>query len=559
MRFRLFTRGFGLAAGVIAALFTATLAPPAGAQTAPGPHACLTPTIFVAQGAPTQLEALRYGSGSATFESIGSPYSPGYNAMGFHPTDSYIYAIHFDEHLLRIDDSGAATDLGATTLPNGINVGTFDAAGTFYVMNSETDTLYQLDLGTLAITPIELTAVPSTADLTQVGEFLWGQRFGTSEFVRVNPATGEVSVFTQSAVSASVGAGAAWTFGNGNLGLSDNNSGTVYQVRIDDPDGASPTFSLVSTASGPQSGNNDGTSCAQQPVDLRITKSATDPVLPGQTITWTLTVHNDGPGTSSGYTVTDDVPAGVTNVQSDTAGCSVLDNTVTCVHGAQQSGDEATFTLTGTAPSSAATLVNIATVTGNEADPVTANNAASATTHVGALASLCRGTPVSFLGLRPGTANNGETPCVSEDRTVASVPLGGPLNLLTATALNGHTVAGVGSVSASADVATVALSVLGLSLGATAVHSEARSAIGTSCNDIAVSGSSRLATLVINGIPRAVGDQPLTIPLLIGAVHVNQRVVQGSTITQRALFVDLPGTALDVVLAESRAGIACAV
>ena len=77
--------------------------------------------------------------------------------------------------------------------------------------------------------------------------------------------------------------------------------------------------------------------------------------------------------------------------------------------------------------------------------------------------------------------------------------------------------------------------------------------------DIAVSGASRLATLVINGVPRAVGDQPVTIPLVIGAVHINHRVVQGSTITQRALFVDLPGTTLDVVLAESRAGIACAV
>src|SRR5204862_7587488 len=131
---------------------------------------------------------------------------------------------------------------------------------TFYAMNSEESTLYRLDLVTRAITPIALTEVPSAADLTQVGEFLWGQRFGTSQFVRVNPATGQVSVFTQSAVPASVGAGAAWTFGNGNLGLSDNNSGTVYQVHIDDPDGASPTFSRVSTASGPRSGNNDGTS-----------------------------------------------------------------------------------------------------------------------------------------------------------------------------------------------------------------------------------------------------------------------------------------------------------
>jgi hypothetical protein len=172
MRFRLSTRGFGLAAGAVAALFAATVAPSAGAQTAGGPLACLTPTIFVAQGTPTQLEALRYGAGSATFEPVGSPYSPGYNAIGFHPTDSFIYGIDFNEHLIRIEDGGAATDLGATELPDGINVGTFDAAGTFYVMNSEESTLYRLDLVTRAITPIALTEVPSAADLTPVGEFL---------------------------------------------------------------------------------------------------------------------------------------------------------------------------------------------------------------------------------------------------------------------------------------------------------------------------------------------------------------------------------------------------
>ena len=99
MQFRLFTRGFGLAAGVVAALFTATLAPPAGAQAPGGPHACLTPTIFVAQGVPTQLEALRYGAGSATFESTTSQRNESLSTMTYEfrrlvqngSTDNFLY------------------------------------------------------------------------------------------------------------------------------------------------------------------------------------------------------------------------------------------------------------------------------------------------------------------------------------------------------------------------------------------------------------------------------------------------------------------------------------
>jgi hypothetical protein len=47
------------------------------------------------------------------------------------------------------------------------------------------------------------------------------------------------------------------------------------------------------------------------------------------------------------------------------------------------------------------------------------------------------------------------------------------------------------------------------------------------------------------------------VPLPAGAIHLNQTVRSGNTITQRAVFIDLPGTSLDIVIGESKAGVAC--
>jgi hypothetical protein len=50
---------------------------------------------------------------------------------------------------------------------------------------------------------------------------------------------------------------------------------------------------------------------------------------------------------------------------------------------------------------------------------------------------------------------------------------------------------------------------------------------------------------------------PLSIPLGIGTLHLNQRIVEGNTIIRRALFLDRPGTKDDIIVAESRAGVTC--
>ena len=70
--------------------------------------------------------------------------------------------------------------------------------------------------------------------------------------------------------------------------------------------------------------------------DLSLTKTdAPDPVLEGEQITYTLTVHNSGPQSATGVALTDTLPAGVTfdSVTSDQGTCSEASGIVECALG----------------------------------------------------------------------------------------------------------------------------------------------------------------------------------------------------------------------------------
>jgi uncharacterized repeat protein (TIGR01451 family) len=361
-------------------LVTGVVAAPTAVAAPGSPFACLTPTIFVAQGDPTQLDALTYGTGSTSFVPIGQP-GRHYNGIAFNLLDGFIYASSQAPgsigDVLQVDSTGALSSTGIT-VPESRNVGVFDLSGNYFTMNSSATTLYKVNIAARTIMPIALSRAPAAPDLSFVGGVLWGKA-ANGELVRVDPTTGVVTGFQQTAVPPGDDAGAAWTFANGNLGLSYNSAGTVYQVKIANPTGPSPTFTLISSATGPASGSNDGTSCPGQPVDLGIAKTAS--VGTGARITWTLTVHNYGPGISSGYTVSDTVPASVTDVATATAGCSITANTLSCVGGVLQPGADATITLTGTAPSTYGTkIANTALVIGNDEDPNPRNDSSTSAT-----------------------------------------------------------------------------------------------------------------------------------------------------------------------------------
>jgi uncharacterized repeat protein (TIGR01451 family) len=120
--------------------------------------------------------------------------------------------------------------------------------------------------------------------------------------------------------------------------------------------------------------------------DLAMTKAdAPDPVAVGGSLTYTLTVTNNGPDPSTDSTVTDALPPGVTFVSATpTQGaCSEAAGTVTCTLGPLAVGASATIQIVVTVDATALSpLSDTATVTGVATDPVAANNSATAETMI---------------------------------------------------------------------------------------------------------------------------------------------------------------------------------
>lgn len=118
--------------------------------------------------------------------------------------------------------------------------------------------------------------------------------------------------------------------------------------------------------------------------DLSLTQGdAPDPVTLGDDLTYTTTITNHGPDEATGVTVSNTLPEGVAFVSATASqgGCTEEGSTVTCDLGTLANGTTAAVTLVVT-PMAEGTITNLASVTGNESDPNTANNAATQNTTV---------------------------------------------------------------------------------------------------------------------------------------------------------------------------------
>ena len=146
------------------------------------------------------------------------------------------------------------------------------------------------------------------------------------------------------------------------------------------------TVSVAGNEVDPDTANNTTTaSTLVKPVaDLSVAKNdSPDPVVASTTLTYTLTVGNNGPGTSTGAMLTDILPNGVAFVSSTPGSpkCTESNGTVACSLGEIASGATTTITIQVMAESSAtSTITNTVTVSGAEVDPETSNNVATATT-----------------------------------------------------------------------------------------------------------------------------------------------------------------------------------
>lgn len=126
------------------------------------------------------------------------------------------------------------------------------------------------------------------------------------------------------------------------------------------------------TATDPEDPTTVHLTCGQ--ADLVLKKSGPSSYTPDGKVSWTIKVTNKGPQASSGSTVTDSLPKGVTDVSSPTKGCKVKGDKVTCNVGELAVGESHKIKVTGTAPTGGGKLKNSAKVKGKDPDPNKENN-----------------------------------------------------------------------------------------------------------------------------------------------------------------------------------------
>jgi uncharacterized repeat protein (TIGR01451 family) len=267
--------------------------------------------------------------------------------------------------------------------------------------------------------------------------------------------------------------------------------------------GANPIVNTASaTSSTPDPDPSDNSSSVETGVgsgtaDLSIVKSGPASIAAGGSITYTLAITNLGPSPANGATYTDALPAGLTAISASCGGerggaaCgaqpSVVGNTVSGSVGALPNGGGVLVTIVATAPVTAGTLTNVATVTppAGVIDPNNGNNSSEVDTDivVGATSadlSVVKAGPVSAVA-------GGQ---VTYTITVTN---NGPDTAVAAT-LDDPTPAGLAFVSASAPCAggfPCALGDLaaGASIVVNATFAVAANAVGSIVNTASVGAS----------------------------------------------------------------------
>ncbi len=185
-----------------------------------------------------------------------------------------------------------------------------------------------------------------------------------------------------------------------NRGLAD-----VFEVHVDPAGGANVTwtkdlggrgiyFACQNAGASALAGAPDLNGC-YGPADLALTSSdAPDPALQGQSLTYHLTVTDNGtasgPSTTSGVRLIDTLPAGVTLLSATPSKGSCSGTaTIACGLGILPGGASATVdVVVKVAPSTTGTLTNTASVSAATSDPNASDNTATATSTVAPTADV---------------------------------------------------------------------------------------------------------------------------------------------------------------------------
>jgi|GEM_PF-7043243 len=410
-----FVKGRGLRlATALAASAILALAPTTQAQAAAGsPFDPGQGQIFASKSAtnndPTGLFELTPGSPAYTFTAIGSDADLVYNALAYNTHDNYLYAVVTNANgtntpkgaLIKIGVSGdyervgTATFLDAGDPTRDENMGAYDPDNKeLWVMSAQGVTIHRIDLDPASAgygTSVGTATLDHTHDGVAEGSdwaFSGGELFslGRDGFFRVNPDGSTDGPFqsspdpadARSSLGGNDQAGAAWTLLGDDLGFSYNGSGQVLRVRVTNPTASTPTFTVLSKKAGAGSGQNDG-AASPGTVDLAIEKTG-QLIQSGARARYTLTVSNNGSADSSGWTVTDTLPKGLSNAQVSGDGqATVSGSSVTVTGPLLPAGETRTITIVAQVSKSLRSFTNVARVEGNDPDVDPDNNVARAT------------------------------------------------------------------------------------------------------------------------------------------------------------------------------------
>jgi len=187
-------------------------------------------------------------------------------------------------------------------------------------------------------------------------------------FVSATTSVGTCFQSVPGTVTCAVGNLAVGATANVKIIVTANTAGTVTDTASVDSDQIDAT---------PANNSATATTTVRPLADLGVTMTgAPSPAFVGNTLTYTITVRNNGPSAATGVTAVDTIPDKQASYQSATASqgtCSLSGKKVTCSIGTLASGSTATITLKLTAIKDGKAN-NQVSVSANENDPTGNNN-----------------------------------------------------------------------------------------------------------------------------------------------------------------------------------------